>query len=240
MSKKKKLLKFSQNKTFPNFFEPVFIFSNPQDFYLKSKWNSEYFKNENEIILELGCGKGEYTVELSKKCPDKNFIGVDIKGARMWKGATDALDNNLINTAFVRTFIEFVDYCFAKDEVSEIWITFPDPQLGPTKRIRKRLTSSAFLSRYQKILKHNGIINLKTDDDTLYHYTKAVISLNNLTIIADTDDLYESDYFTDVLAIKTFYEKIWNEEGKTIKYLSFRLPYNVILKEPELDEKKQN
>ncbi|MDD3859098.1 MAG: tRNA (guanosine(46)-N7)-methyltransferase TrmB [Bacteroidales bacterium] len=232
MSKKQKLLKFSQNKTFHNFFEPVFIFSNPLDFYLKSKWNSNYFKNENPIILELGCGKGEYTVELSKKNPDKNYIGVDIKGARMWKGATEAINNGITNTAFVRTFIEFIEYCFAKNEISEIWITFPDPQLGPKKRIRKRLTSSAFLSRYQKILKHNGIINLKTDDDVLFAYTKAVISLNNLQIIAETNNLYDSDYFTDVLAIKTFYEKIWNKEGKTIKYISFRLPDDISLKEP--------
>jgi len=238
MSKKKKLLKFSQNKTFPNFFEPVFNFSDPVDFHLKSKWNEVYFKNENPIVLELGCGKGEYTVELSKKYPEYNYIGVDIKGARMWKGAKEALNLKLKNTAFVRTFIEFINYCFGINEISEIWITFPDPHLSPRKRIRKRLTSSGFLSRYQKILKHNGIINLKTDDETLYLYTKAVISINNLKIISDTNNLYESDYFTDVLAIKTFYEKIWNKEGKTIKYLSFRLPGDINLKEPEIADEK--
>lgn len=238
MSKKQKLLKFSQNKTFSNFFEPVFDFTNPQDYYLKSQWNKNYFKNDNPIILELGCGKGEYTVELAKKDLAKNYIGVDIKGARMWKGASDSLNNNLTNTAYVRTFIEFIEYCFVKNEVSEIWITFPDPQLGPKKRIRKRLTSAAFLSRYQKILKHNGKINLKTDDDVLFAYTKAVISLNNLQIIAETDDLYNSEYFTDILAIKTFYEKIWNKEGKTIKYISFRLPDDISIKEP-VDEDEE-
>ncbi|HOZ29795.1 MAG TPA: tRNA (guanosine(46)-N7)-methyltransferase TrmB [Bacteroidales bacterium] len=240
MSKKKKLLKFSQNKTFPNFFEPVFNFTNPADFEFKSKWNELYFKNGNPIILELGCGKGEYTVELSKKIPEFNYIGVDIKGARMWKGATEALNSKLPNTAFVRTFIEYIDYCFGKDEVSEIWITFPDPHLSPRKRIRKRLTSSVFLSKYQRILKNNGIINLKTDDEVLYHYTKAVVLLNDLKIIADTEDLYNSDYFTDILAIKTFYERMWNKEGKTIKYLSFLLPENKILKEPPIDDEKQN
>jgi len=239
MSKKQKLLKYSQSKTFPNFFEPIFVFSDPADYKLKSNWNNEYFKNENPIVLELGCGKGEYTVELAKINPDVNYIGVDIKGARMWKGATDAIADNITNVAFIRTFIEFAIYCFAKNEVSEIWITFPDPQLGPKKRIPKRLTSPAFLSRYQKMLIHNGIVNLKTDDDTLYKYTRQVILHNNLEVLADTNDLYDSDYFTDILAIKTHYEKMWNKQKKTIKYLRFVLPDNITITDPPDEDESQ-
>jgi tRNA (guanine-N7-)-methyltransferase len=232
MSKKKKLLKYSQSKTFSNFFEPVFDFSKPEDFFLKSNWNTGFFKNENPIVLELGCGKGEYTVELAKKNKEINYIGVDIKGARMWKGASDSLAENISNVAFLRTYIEFSQYCFSKNEVSEIWITFPDPQLGPKKRIHKRLTSPEFLTRYQSFLINNGIVNLKTDDDTLYKYTREIIFHNNLEILADTDDLYDSDYFTDVLAIKTHYEKMWNKQRKTIKYIRFVLPHNVIITSP--------
>ncbi len=238
MSKKKKLLKFAQIKTFENLFEPVFMYSDPKDFRLKANWNKEYFKNNNPIVVELGCGKGEYSVELAKKYPENNYIGIDIKGNRMWTGASDALDSELGNIGFVRTFVEFTPYCFAANEISEIWITFPDPQLGPRKRIRKRLTSSAFLSRYQKFLINDGIVNLKTDDDTLYRYTKSVIELNNLTVLSDTDNLYESVYFTDVLAIKTHYEKMWNKEKKTIKYLRFVLPQNVTITEPPVEDEE--
>jgi tRNA (guanine-N7-)-methyltransferase len=236
MSKKKKLLKFAQIKTYSNILEPVFNFSAPQDFSLKSKWHKDFLKNENPIILELGCGKGEYSVELAKKYPQNNYIGIDIKGNRMWTGATEAIESGLQNIGFIRTFIEFVHYCFGKNEVSEIWITFPDPQLGPRKRIKKRLTSSAFLSRYQQFLVHNGVINLKTDDDTLYLYTKSLIELNNLELLADTDDLYDSDYFTDILAIKTHYEKLWNKKKKTIKYLRFLLPQDLEIIEPPIED----
>ncbi len=232
MSKKKKLLKFAQIKTFDNLFEPVFIFTNPEDFELKANWNKEYFKNSNPIVVELGCGKGEYAVSLAKKFPENNYIGMDIKGNRMWTGASDARDSELKNIGFIRTFIEFTPYCFAENEVSEIWITFPDPQLGPRKRVPKRLTSAAFLSRYQKFLKNNGIVNLKTDDDTLYKYTKSVIELNNLELLVDTDDLYNSEYYSDILSIKTHYEKLWNKENKTIKYLRFVLPQSLIIVEP--------
>lgn len=236
MSAKNKRLKFAQNKTFPHFFEPIFQFDNPQDFKLKSKWSTEVFKNNNKLVLEFGCGKGEYTVELAQKYPQFNYVGVDIKGARMWRGASSSLELKLNNVAFVRTRVEFAPFCFGADEVAEIWITFPDPQLGPRKRIRKRLTSSAFLSKYRDFLVNNGIVNLKTDDDTLYKYTKELIVLNKFELLADTDDLYNSDYFTDVLAIKTHYEKLWNKENKTIKYLRFILPHNTLIQEPPYEE----
>jgi tRNA (guanine-N7-)-methyltransferase len=236
MSKKLKLLKFEQNKGFPHFFEPNQLYMPDQDFQFKSCWNKEFFKNPNPIVVEFGCGKGEYAVELAKMYPDKNFVGIDIKGARMWKGAKDSLELNMKNIAFVRTRADFAQKCFDKNEVSEIWITFPDPQLGPKKRIRKRLTSTVFLRYYQNILIDNGIINLKTDDDTLYEYTKSILTRNQLEILIDTADLYASEYYNNILAIKTHYEKIWNKENKTIKYLRFRLPNNLVLNEVPVDE----
>jgi tRNA (guanine-N7-)-methyltransferase len=236
MSKKKKLIKFEQNKTFHHFFEPQLFYSKNDNFHLRSVWNNNFFRNENPITVELGCGKGEYSVELAKMFPDRNFIGIDIKGARMWKGAKDSLEQNLKNIAFVRTRVEFTPLCFAHNEISEIWITFPDPQLGPKKRTKKRLTSSRFLMYYQSFLKDNGIVNLKTDDDTLYNYTKELIGLNNLDIICDTDNLYGSVHYTDVLSIRTHYEKMWNKENKTIKYLQFRLPQDKEIIEPEISD----
>ncbi|HOK38898.1 MAG: tRNA (guanosine(46)-N7)-methyltransferase TrmB [Bacteroidales bacterium] len=236
MSAKRKLQKFEQNKTFPHFFEPQLYYNNFSDFELKAKWHSEFFKNSNPIILELGCGKGEYSVNIATMFPEKNCIGVDIKGARMWKGASESLKMGLKNIAFLRTRVEFTPLCFGKDEISEIWLTFPDPQLGPKKRIKKRLTSSVFLSKYQKFLKNNGIINLKTDDDTLYKYTLRIIQANNLELLVNTDDLYNSSYYQGLLAIKTHYESLWNKENRIIKYLKFRLPYNVEIIEPEYEE----
>ena len=232
---KNKLFKFEQNKTFPNFFEPKLDFLKKEDFYLKSVWKDNFFKNNNSIIVELGCGKGEYSVELAKKFPQKNFIGIDIKGARMWKGANDSQEQNITNIAFVRTRIEFTPLYFSNSEISEIWITFPDPQLRHRKRIKKRLTSTIFLGYYQKFLINNGIINLKTDDDTLYNYTKEIIKLNSLEVLVDTNNLYESEFYDDILSIKTYYEKMWNKENKTIKYLRFLLPNDKILIEPQID-----
>lgn len=221
-----KLRKFAENKTFPHFFEPELYYDKVSDFKLKSKWNAEFFKNDNPIIVELGCGRGEYSFGMAKELPDKNFIGVDIKGARMWRGATDSLEMNLKNIAFVRTRVEFTPLCFADDEISEIWITFPDPQLGAKKLIKKRLTSSRFLTYYQNFLKDNGIVNLKTDDDTLYNYTRDLVKYNNLEIVTDAPDLYNSEFYKGFLTIKTYYEKMWNEENRVIKYISFRLPKN--------------
>jgi tRNA (guanine-N7-)-methyltransferase len=226
MSKPNKLDKFRQTKSFNHFFEVGYYDVKDKDFVMKGQWNREFFGNDNDIITEFGCGKGEYTLSLAKMNPDKNYIGADIKGARMWKGAKISDENQMNNIAFLRTRIEFTPKCFDKDEVSEIWITFPDPQLGPQKRIKKRLTSSRFLNYYRKFLKDNGIIHLKTDDDTLYKYTKKLLTFNELDIICDTDDLYNSEYADEILSIRTFYEEMWLEEGKKIKYISFRLDIN--------------
>lgn len=234
MSAKRKLEKFAKNKTFPYFFEPILAYNEDNNFEYKGKWNKMFFKNDNPIIAELGCGKGEYSVNIAKNNSNLNLIAVDIKGARMWRGATDSLEMNLKNIAFLRTRIDFTQLCFGENEISEIWLTFPDPQLGPKRRIKKRLTSANFLSRYQFFLIDNGIINLKTDDDTLYEYTKNIIAKNNLELIIDTNDLYNSKYYCDVLTIKTHYEKLWNKENKKIKYLKFRLSKNKKIEELEL------
>jgi tRNA (guanine-N7-)-methyltransferase len=236
MSRYNKLEKFAQTKQFPHFFEVGFYDVLESDSNLKGKWNKDFFKNENDIVVEFGCGKGEYSYGLAKKNQNKNFIGVDIKGARMWKGAKKSFEEKMTNIAFVRTRVEFTPKCFDKNEISEIWITFPDPQLRHKKRIKKRLTSSRFLNYYRNFLKNNGIIHLKTDDDTLYKYTKSVVELNNLKILVDTDDLYNSDYDNDILSIKTFYEKMWLAEGKKIKYISFFLENNKDIIEPEIVE----
>ncbi len=235
MSQKNKLSKFAENKTFPHFFEPELHYSMHTDYELKSKWKSDFFKNDNPIILEIGCGKGEYAVELAQQNLNINYIGIDIKGARMWRGAKDSFTMSLKNIAFIRTRVEFTPLCFSKNEVNEIWITFPDPQLGPKKRIKKRLTSSLFLSKYQNFLVNNGIIHLKTDDNTLYEYTKEVLLLNNIEIIKDIYDLYNSDFYTGIMKVKTHYEKIWTKKERTIKYLKFRLPSNLKLIEPIIE-----
>ncbi len=232
---KNKLLKFAENKTFKHVFEPQLFYPSNQDFTMKSHWNNVFFKNDNPIIVELGCGKGEYSVEMAKLNPQKNYIGIDIKGARLWKGAKESFEQELTNIAFIRTRVEFTPLCFAKNEVDEIWLTFPDPQLGPKKRIKKRLTSSRFLKYYQQFVKNNAIVNLKTDDTTLYEYTKDVIKINNLEVIVDTNDLYNSEHYTGILKTKTHYEKLWNLEERIIKYLKFKLPNNIELIEPECD-----
>lgn len=238
MSRFNKLERFKQNKSFKHFFEVGYYDVRDKDFELKGTWNEKFFKNTNNIVLELGCGKGEYSCQLSQKYPDKNFIGVDIKGARMWIGARKSLETNIPNIAFLRTRVEFTPKCFAKNEVSEIWITFPDPQLGPKKRIKKRLTSSRFLNYYRNFCVDNALINLKTDDETLYNYTKRVLDHNGIKPITDYDDLYNSGIEDDILSIKTFYENIWLEEGKKIKYLQFQLPQNREIIEPEHEDEK--
>ncbi|MDR2835829.1 MAG: tRNA (guanosine(46)-N7)-methyltransferase TrmB [Bacteroidales bacterium] len=236
MSNKKKLLRFAENKTFTHFFEPKLFLTEDINFELSGIWAENFFKNENPIIVEFGCGKGEYSVEMAKNSPEKNFIAFDIKGARMWKGATESLNLKLTNIAFVRTLIDLTPKCFSKNEISEIWLTFPDPQLGHKKRIKKRLTSSIFLKKYQNFLTNNGIIHLKTDDDTLFSYTKELVELNNLKVNIETDDLYNSNYYTGILQLKTHYEKIWNKAGKTIKYIQFQLPNNIEIIEPLIKE----
>ncbi len=217
---------------FPNVFQYPFSAVNAEGFPLKGEWNKEYFHNDNPIVLELGCGKGEYAVGLARKYPDKNFIGVDIKGARMWTGAKEALKENLSNVAFLRTNIELITHFFSAGEVSEIWITFPDPQM---KKVRKRLTSTRFLDFYRNILIDGGIVNLKTDSPFLYTYTDALVQLNTLPTLINTADLYHSDVVDDILEIKTFYEQQWLDRGLSIKYIKFHLDHSTNLQEPDIE-----
>ena len=205
-------------------------------FEMKGKWRETFFKNNNPIVLELGCGKGEYTVELAKLYPDTNFIGVDIKGARMWTGATMALNQGLKNVAFLRTNIEIIDRFFEKDEVSEIWLTFSDPQM---KNPRKRLSSTFFLERYRKFLVNNGTIHLKTDSNFLFTYTTYMVGHNKLPLLFHTPDLYRQEGIDDttkqILSIQTYCEKMWIERGLNIKYMKFSLPQDTQLVEPEVE-----
>lgn len=230
---KNKHKKFAENQTFSNLFQPEFTEVWGVDFRLKGKWNELHFKNTNPIVLELGCGKGEYTVNLAKQYPNKNFIGIDIKGARLWTGAKEAVELNMSNVAFIRTRIEHISSFFAQGEVSEIWITFPDPQPRPAKA-RKRLSSSRFLTYYQKFLKPNGLVHLKTDSQGLYEYTKALVEQNGLKVIISTNDLYSGIVNDPILSIKTFYENQFLEIGKPITYLNFELS-SAELKEPEIE-----
>jgi tRNA (guanine-N7-)-methyltransferase len=218
-----KLQKFADIERFENCFA-FFYEQREQGFSTKGKWRKQFFKNENPLILELGCGKGEYTVGLGEANPAKNYIGVDLKGNRIWTGAKHALDHQLKNVAFLRTRIDFIDHCFEKDEVDEIWITFPDPQ--PQKpRERKRLTSKRFLDRYKKIIKPHGIVHLKTDSTSLYEYTLEVIAENKLELIWHTNDLYKNCPADrkELITIKTYYEKLFTAKGEDIKYICFRL-----------------
>ena len=229
---KNKLKKFGEMETFSNVFQYPYSVLMQQGFPLKGKWHSDFFGNGNPIVLELGCGKGEYTVGLAKRFPDRNFIGVDIKGARMWTGAKQAVTDNMPNVAFVRTNIELIASFFAPGEVSEIWITFPDPQM---KKTNKRLTSVRFLNLYRRILEPGGIINLKTDSPFLYTYTRELVRLNGLPVEVDTDDLYASGKADDILEIRTFYEQQWLARGLTIKYLRWRLDAGTELREPDIE-----
>lgn len=229
---KGKLAKFADMRTFPHVFEPEISFKDDVAFEKKGCWNSSFFHNDNPIILELGCGRGEYTVGLARLCPDKNFIGIDIKGARMWTGAKESLEQGLANVAFLRTEIELIDRCFAPDEVSGIWLTFPDPQM---KKFTKRLTSTGFLNRYRRILKPDGVINLKTDSNFLFTYTTLLADLNGFRSDVRTDDLYAQEVTDPILSIQTYYEQQWRERGKTIKYISFHLPAEGTLQEPDVE-----
>ena len=217
---KNKLKRFADMTNYPNVIAPKFDEVFCVDFRLKGHWADQVFGNPHPLVLELGCGKGEYTVALARKYPEKNFIGVDIKGARMWVGATDALQNNLANVAFLRTRIEFIRSCFAYGEISEIWITFPDPQ-PQQSRENKRLTSSRFLQSYREIMQPEGIIHLKTDSQSLFEYTCEVVKSRNLPVLACTDDLYQSGCADDILSVQTYYEKMFMDKGFSIKYLKF-------------------
>ena len=224
MSKKNKLQKFEENKTFDNLFEYSYERIMAEGFPLKGKW-AEFFQNDNPIVLELGCGKGEYTVGLARVHRDINYIGVDIKGARMWRGLTQARDEGLHNVAFIRTRIDQIEHFFAQGEVSEIWVTFPDPHPGEGERnARHRLTSPEFLNRYRKIVNSDGILNLKTDSPIMYEFTlHEVIEKQGLTLLYASDDLYANDDDLEVKNIRTFYEQMWLDQGLTIKYLKFKI-----------------
>ena len=231
---KNKLVKFAEMETFENVVQAPFKKIKHDNFHLKSKWGKTFFKNKKPIILELGCGKGEYTVEMAEKNQNKNYIGVDIKGARIWKGAKKALEKKLGNAAFLRTNIEIIPQFFGENEIAEIWLTFPDPQM---KKTRKRLTSTAFLEKYRSFLKKNGVVHLKTDSNFQFIYTRELVHLNNFEVIAETDNLYTSNLPDETLRIKTFYEKQWLSRGITIKYIAFRL-HKGELKEPDVKIEK--
>jgi tRNA (guanine-N7-)-methyltransferase len=220
---KGKQSKFEEMKTFHNVFQPAFEQVFQKDFELKGHWASRYFRNKHPIILELGCGKGEYTIGLAERFPDINFIGIDIKGDRIWTGARKAYLEKIPNVAFIRTRIEFVNSFFNPEEVDEIWLTFPDPQLKK-RRNKKRLTAARFLNLYRKFVKDNGIVHLKTDNPNLYEYTLELARLNKLRIEYATNNLYDSEFRERVHGIRTFYENQFIEQGLNIHYLQFRLP----------------
>jgi tRNA (guanine-N7-)-methyltransferase len=230
---KGKLAKFAEMKSFSNVLQPPFEEVFNKDYRLKGRWNSEFFKNNLTVTLELGCGKGEYSVGLAKLYPQRNFLGIDIKGSRIWKGARQAEMEKISNVGFLRTRIDFIESFFAPEEVEEIWITFPDPQ--PLKP-KKRLTSTRFLARYKNFLTENGWINLKTDSTELYQYTSALARHNKLKVDFATNDLYASGYNNEILSIKTFYENMWLKEGKKIHYIRFNLAGKINFEEPP-DEK---
>ena len=233
---KGKLAKFADMERYENVFQYPYSVVENVPFEMKGRWREDYFHNDNPIVLELGCGKGEYTVGLAKLFPDINFIGVDIKGARMWTGATQAIKENLRNVAFLRTNIEVIDRFFAEDEVQEIWLTFSDPQM---KNARKRLTSTYFMNRYRRFLNDGGLIHLKTDSNFLFTYTPYMVERNSLPVLLRTEDLYHTEGIdeetSNILAIQTYYESMWIERGLNIKYMKFRLPRLGELAEPEVD-----
>jgi tRNA (guanine-N7-)-methyltransferase len=237
---KNKLKKFAEMETFHNVFQcgaREMLKENPVA-VMRGKWHEEYFHNSNPIVLELGCGRGEYTVGLAARYPNKNYIGIDIKGARMWAGAKQAELAGMQNVAFLRTNIELLTHFFAPNEVAEIWITFPDPQM---KKATKRLTSTYFMQRYAQLLQPNGLIHLKTDSPFLYTYTQAMVQENNYPLLVDTNDLYAAVPTADIdeaRSLQTHYEHQWLDRGLTIKYLRWELSHCDHLIEPDIDIEK--
>ncbi len=230
---KGKLAKFADMETYRNVFQYPYSVVSDVPFAMRGHWREQYFGNQNPIILELGCGKGEYAVELARQHPECNYIGVDIKGARMWTGATRALQEGIPNVAFLRTNIEIIDRFFAPDEVQEIWLTFSDPQM---KNPRKRLSSTYFLERYRRFLEDKGIIHLKTDSNFLFTYTTYMVEHNRLPLLQRTQDLYsEGPAFAVAASIQTYYEQMWLERGLNIKYMQFQLPHEGLLEEPDVE-----
>lgn len=234
---KNKLAKFAEMETLENVFQPTHEEVFRTDYKLKGKWGKQVFGNDHPIVLEVGCGKGEYSVGLGELYPEKNFIGLDIKGARMWTGAKVAKEKGMKNVVFLRTHAEELESIFAPGEVSEIWITFPDPQMA---KARKRLTGTRFLFLYRKFLKEDGLIHLKTDSPFLYQYTAELVKANHLPVNVNTDDLYGVGLNDKILGIKTFYERQWLSRGKTIKYIQFSLAGSSQLMEPEIDIEKDD
>ncbi len=233
---KGKLQKFAELETFGNVFQCPYSVAASEPFAMRGRWGEDYFHNNNPIVLELGCGKGEYTVELAKLYPEMNFIGVDIKGARIYTGAKQALCEGLANVAFLRTNIEIIDRFFAPDEVAEIWLTFSDPQM---KNPRKRLSSTFFMERYRHFLANGGIVHLKTDSNFLFTYTACMVERNGLPLLFSTEDLYHTSGIDPethkILSIQTYYEAQWIARGLNIRYMKFRLPHEGALCEPEVD-----
>jgi tRNA (guanine-N7-)-methyltransferase len=220
---KNKLKRFQENETFDNVFQPTRSQLVDMDYQYKGQWNAQVFKNNNPIVLELGCGKGEYTVALAKKYPNKNFIGIDIKGARFWRGAKTAVEENIPNAAFIRTQIELIEYVFAENEVDEIWITFPDPQIK-YKRTKHRMTNSEFLKRYKKVLKPDGVMNLKTDSEFMHGYTLGLLHGEGHEVLYSNNDVYRQEGSPEeVTSIQTFYEGQYLEQNKPITYIRFKI-----------------
>ncbi|RKE98497.1 tRNA (guanosine(46)-N7)-methyltransferase TrmB [Ichthyenterobacterium magnum] len=223
MGSKNKLKRFRENETFSNVFQPTREELVDSQFNLKGLWNEIVFKNNNPLVLELGCGKGEYSVELAKKYPEKNFIGIDIKGARFWRGAKTAIEESIPNVAFLRTQIELIDHAFGKAEVDEIWITFPDPQIK-YKRTKHRMTNSEFLKRYKTILKSEGVVNLKTDSEFMHGYTLGLLHGGGHEVLYANHNVYKQEGSPEeVTSIQTYYESQYLEQNKPITYIRFKI-----------------
>lgn len=223
MGSKNKLKRFRENETFPNVIQPTREEVVSGDFHLKGKWKKNFFKNDLPLVLELGCGKGEYSLGLSKMYPEKNFLGIDIKGARFWRGAKTAIEENNSRVGFLRTQIELLDLVFDENEVDEIWITFPDPQIK-YKRTKHRMTNPDFLAKYKKVMKPGGTVNLKTDSEFMHGYTLGLLEGMGHEILYAHHDIYKNDYSPkEVLDIQTFYEKQYLEKGKPITYIKFKI-----------------
>lgn len=250
---KNKLARWTELGSYDNVIQPLITDVSDKNHPIKGKWNQQLFKNTNPIVLELGCGRGEYTIGLAKAFPQNNYIGIDIKGARMWRGAKTSNELNLPNVAFLRTRIEFINSFFSEDEVDDIWITFPDPHPG-RRNANKRLTSPWFLNSFRHFLKNDGLIHLKTDNKELYDFTTRVLSDNNLQTIFTTNDLYSQktaftdppsdargsySFYDNILSIRTHYESIFLEAGLKINYLSFRLNKNKIIQDANSEEKSE-